>query len=316
MGKQHSSAEQSGDGRAARAEPQNHGEGASEGAGKLYVVATPIGNLGDISARALAVLAGADLVAAEDTRTTRHLLAHHGITAKLVALHEHNETERAAELVAQMRSGRTVALVSDAGTPAISDPGARLVALARAAGLVVSPIPGANAAVAALSAAGLDDAHFLFCGFLPAKSAARCHALAALRGLSCTLVFYEAPHRVLECVADIAAVLEGAREIVIARELTKVFESIHRCRLEEAGAWLAADPNRQRGEFVLLVAAAPAVKAEGLPAEADRVLQLLLAQLPLKQAAALAAAITGARKNELYARALALRGAGGDAVSG
>ena len=291
----------------AQSEPQGHGGQASEGAGKLYVVATPIGNLADISARALATLAQADLVAAEDTRTTAHLLAHHGITAKLVALHEHNEMQRAAELVARIKAGKTIALVSDAGTPGISDPGALLVQRAREAGISVCPIPGANAAITALSAAGLAAPHFLFYGFLPVKSAARRTALEGLRELPYALVFYEAPHRVAECVAELAAVLGGGREIVIARELTKLFETIHRCRLDQAEAWLAADANRQRGEFVLIVSAAQAAKQEGLPAEAERVLRLLLAQLPLKQSATLAAAISGARKNELYARALALR---------
>ena len=303
MEKQHKSEK-----RATQSERQGHGEQASEGVGKLYVVATPIGNLGDISARALAVLAQADLVAAEDTRTTGHLLAHHGIGAKLVALHEHNETARAAELVARMQAGKTIALVSDAGTPGISDPGALLVARAMEAGITVCPIPGANAAIAALSAAGLAAPHFLFYGFLPVKPAGRRTALAALRELPYALVFYEAPHRVTECVADLAATLGAEREIVIARELTKLFEAIHRCRLDEASAWLAADPNRQRGEFVLIVTGAREEKREGLPAEAERVLRLLLAELPLAQSATLAAAITGARKNELYARALALRG--------
>jgi 16S rRNA (cytidine1402-2'-O)-methyltransferase len=292
-----------------QAKPQEHGERASEGAGKLYVVATPIGNLADISARALSVLAQADLVAAEDTRNSGHLLAHHGISAKLVALHEHNEMQRAADLVAQMLAGKTVALVSDAGTPGISDPGALLVARAQAAGIAVCPIPGANAAIAALSAAGLVEPHFLFYGFLPVRAGARRSALATLRELACALVFYEAPHRVTECVADLAATLGGEREIVIARELTKLFETIHRCPLGAAPAWLEADPNRQRGEFVLIVSGAQAEKQEGLPADAERVLRLLLAELPLKQAAALAASITGARKNELYERALALRDA-------
>lgn len=296
--------------RGTQSERQSHGEGASGGAGKLYVVATPIGNLGDISARALAVLSQADVVAAEDTRTTGHLLAHHGIGAKLVALHEHNELERAADLVAQISAGKTIALVSDAGTPGISDPGALLVARAREAGITVCPIPGANAAITALSAAGLAAPHFVFYGFLPIKSAARRKALEALRDLPYPLVFYEAPHRVTECVADLAATLGGEREIVIARELTKLFESIHRCRLDEAGGWFEMDANRQRGEFVLIVTGAPEHEQEGLPAEAERVLALLLAELPLKQSAALAAAITGARKNELYARALALRAAG------
>jgi len=294
--------------RGAQPERLEHGVQTSEGAGKLYVVATPIGNLADISARALAVLAQADLVAAEDTRTTGHLLAHHGIAAKLIALHEHNEMQRAGELVARIKAGKTIALVSDAGTPGISDPGALLVAQAREAGITVCPIPGANAAITAMSAAGLPAPHFLFYGFLPAKSAARRGALEALRELPYALVFYEAPHRVTECVAELAAVLGGEREIVIARELTKLFETIHRCPLGEAGTWLAADANRQRGEFVLIVSGAQAPLQAGLPAEAERVLSVLLAELPLKQSAALAAAITGARKNELYARALALRG--------
>ena len=288
---------------------QGHVEEASGGAGKLYVVATPIGNLGDISARALAVLAQADFIAAEDTRNTGNLLSHHGIDAKLVSLHEHNEVERASELVARMMAGKTIALVSDAGTPGISDPGAMLVAQARDAGITVSPIPGANAAISALSVAGLAAPHFLFYGFLPVKSAARRKALEALRDLPYALVFYEAPHRVTECVADLTAVFGGEREIVIARELTKLFESIHRCRLDQAGGWLDMDANRQRGEFVLIVPGAQEPKQEGLSAEAERVLVLLLAELPLRQSTALAAAITGARKNELYARALALRAA-------
>lgn len=294
-------------GKSRGAQRQDHGVQSSGGAGKLYVVATPIGNLGDISARALAVLAQADLIAAEDTRTTGNLLAHHGISAKLIALHEHNEAQRAAELVARIVAGKSIALVSDAGTPGISDPGALLVARARQAGIVVCPIPGANAAIAALSASGLVSARFLFYGFLPAKAAARLAALEALREHACALVFYEAPHRVMECVAALAGVLGGERDIVIARELTKLFETIHCCRLDEAGAWLAEDANRQRGEFVLIVSGAQAAAPEGLPAESERILRLLLAELPLKQAAALAAAITGARKNELYARALALR---------
>ena len=294
---------------------QDHEDRVSVGAGKLYVVATPIGNLGDISARALSVLAQADLVAAEDTRTTGHFLAHHAIGAKLVALHEHNEMVRAAELVQELVAGKTIALVSDAGTPGISDPGALLVARAMAAGIVVCPIPGANAAIAALSASGLAAPHFLFYGFLPARPSARRTALEALGALPYALVFYEAPHRVTECVADLAALFSGEREIVIARELTKVFEAIHRCSLAEAGAWLAADANRQRGEFVLIVSAAQVEKRQGLQAEAERVLGLLLEQLPLKQSVALAAAISGARKNELYERALAMRARGGAADS-
>lgn len=299
-----------GEKRGIRSERHSHGEKTSEGAGKLYVVATPIGNLADISARALAVLAEVDLIAAEDTRTTAQLLAHHGIgtSTRLTALHQHNEAGRAAGLIQTLIAGEDIALVSDAGTPGISDPGALLVAEARAAGITVCPIPGANAAIAALSAAGMAEQHFLFFGFLSSKSAARRKELETLRELPHALVFYEAPHRVLECVADMAATLGGARDIVLARELTKLFESIHRCRLSEALAWLEGDANRQRGEFVLIVAGAPKMEQQGLPAEAERVLRLLLNALPLKQAVALATSITGERKNELYDRALTLRG--------
>lgn len=207
-----------------------------------------------------------------------------------------------------MREGRSVALVSDAGTPAVSDPGARAVAAVRAAGFDVIPVPGPNAAIAALSASGLTDPHFLFYGFLPAKAAARRKALAELKPLSCALVFYEAPHRIEETVADLAAVLEPDRTLVIARELTKLFESIASLPLAEAPAWLAADADRRRGEFVLAVSAPP--PAEGVPAGAERTLDLLLAELPLRQAVKLAAEISGASKNDLYALALKKRRAG------
>ncbi|MDE2118727.1 MAG: 16S rRNA (cytidine(1402)-2'-O)-methyltransferase, partial [Betaproteobacteria bacterium] len=218
----------------------------------LYVVATPIGNLRDISLRALDVLMSADVVAAEDTRTTAPMLTHYGIAAnRLLALHRHNERGAAEKVIALLAQGQSVALVSDAGTPAVSDPGALLVEAVREAGYRVIPIPGANAALAALSAAGLPAPHFLFYGFLPNKSAARCHALQDLVALPCTLVFYEAPHRILECVADLQAVFGGERQIVLAREITKLFESIHRCTLAEAMDWLNSDPNNQRGEFVL-----------------------------------------------------------------
>lgn len=275
----------------------------------LYVVATPIGNLGDISLRALEVLRGADWVACEDTRHARHLLDHHGIRARTLALHRHNENAAAARLIEELRAGRAVALISDAGTPGVSDPGARTVAAVRAAGLRVIPIPGANAAIAALSAAGLPEARFLFVGFLPAKPVARATELEALAALDAALVFYEAPHRVADTVEAMCAALGGEREIVIARELTKLFEQIERMPLAAAPAWLAADDDRRRGEFVLAVGAPPAA-ADELDAEAGRVLRLLLAELPVKSAARLAAAITGAPKNALYARALALKNDG------
>lgn len=274
----------------------------------LYVVATPLGNLGDIGARALEVLRGADAIACEDTRHTRRLLEHFGIRAETFSLHEHNEAAAAEKLIRLLREGRSVALVSDAGTPAVSDPGARAVAAVRAAGFAVIPVPGPNAAVAALSASGLTDPHFLFYGFLPAKETARRKALAGLKPLPCALVFYEAPHRIAETVADLAAVLEPQRTIVIARELTKLFESIVSLPLAEAPAWLAADEDRRRGEFVLAVSAPP--PAEGVPPGAERALDLLLAELPLRQAVKLAAEISGASKNDLYELALEKRRAG------
>jgi len=261
----------------------------------------------DISLRALDVLASADTVAAEDTRNSAHLLTYHGITAKrLLALHQHNERGAAAKVIALLAQGESVALVTDAGTPAVSDPGALVVEAVRAAGFKVIPIPGANAAIAALSAAGLAAPHFLFYGFLPNKSAARCKELQALIEYPYTLVFYEAPHRILECVTDLLDVFGGEREIVLAREITKLFESIHRCRLQDALAWLNSDPNNLRGEFVLLVSAAPG-RAEGLSAEAEHALKILLSELPLKQAVQLAVQITGIAKNELYQRALELK---------
>jgi 16S rRNA (cytidine1402-2'-O)-methyltransferase len=272
----------------------------------LYVVATPIGNLQDVTLRALDVFRHVDVIAAEDTRVTSRLLNHYNIDAKkLLALHEHNEQRTAPRIIAELEAGRSVALASDAGTPAFSDPGARVVRAVREAGFMVVPIPGPNAAAAALSASGC-DARFLFCGFLPARPAERRQALEDIAALPYSLVFYEAPHRVVETVVDLVEHLGGARRIVIARELTKLFESIHECSLEEAGPWLAANPDRVKGEFVLIVeGASPDLDAEA--AEAKRVLEVLLDELPVKQAAALAAKITGARKNELYALALELR---------
>ena len=276
----------------------------------LYVVATPIGNLRDITLRALDVLAAADVVAAEDTRNTAHLLTHYGISAnRLIAVHQHNERGAAEKIVALLQAGQSVAFVSDAGTPAVSDPGALLVHAVLAAGLRVIPIPGANAALAALSAAGLGEPHFLFCGFLPNKSAARRTALQTLISHPYTLVFYEAPHRIVECIADLCAVLGGARQIVLAREITKLFETIHTCALSDAEAWLMSDSNQQRGEFVVLVSGA--VPQQGLPVEAEHVLEVLLKELPLKQAVQLATQISGASRNELYQRALALKSAEG-----
>lgn len=275
----------------------------------LYVVATPIGNLSDITLRALDILNGVNVVAAEDTRNTRHLLQHHGISdAKLLAVHQHNERGSADKVISLLQEGQSVALVTDAGTPAVSDPGAVLVEAVRAAGFRAIPIPGASAVVTALSASGLVNPHFLFYGFLPNKSAARRAALQALANQTCTLAFYEAPHRILECTADLQAVFGDEREIVFAREITKLFESIHRCKLSVALDWLNSDPNNQRGEFVLLVSGA-AERTEALDAEAERVLTLLLDELPLKQAVQLAVQITGQNKNALYQKALSIKSA-------
>lgn len=271
----------------------------------LYVVATPIGNLRDITLRALDVLAMADVVAAEDTRNTAHLLTHHGISAKrLMAVHQHNERGAAEKIIALLQAGQSVAFVSDAGTPAISDPGALLVKAVLEAGLRVIPIPGASAANAALSASGMAEPHFLFYGFLPNKSSARRTALQSLVDYPYTLVFYEAPHRIVECVADLGAVFGGERKITLAREITKLFETIHACRLSEAEAWLLSDSNQQRGEFVLLVSGA--IQQQGLQAKTLDTLSLLLDELPLKQAVQLTAKITGANRNELYLKALQL----------
>jgi len=267
------------------------------------VVATPIGNLADLSARAIATLGAADVVFAEDTRHTRGLLAHHGIAAKLLALHEHNEREATVELLRLLGEGCAAALVSDAGTPAISDPGAHAVASARAAGFEVVPIPGANAAVAALSVSGLAGP-FAFVGFLPAKPAARRKALEAWRGFPHPLVLYEAPHRILDCVDDLVQVLGAERRVVLARELTKAFETVHACALGDARVWLEADADRTRGEFVVIVSGAPAATRDG--AEDERVLAALLEEVPVKTAVKLAAAITGGARNPLYGKALRL----------
>lgn len=284
-----------------------HDESQWEGKPALYVVATPIGNLKDVTLRAIEVLKRVDVIAAEDTRVTAKLLNHFGIASKkLVSLHQHNEQRTAPELIAYLQSGRSVALASDAGTPAFSDPGARLVAAVRDAGYPVIPIPGPNAAATALSASGLTYPHFLFYGFLPAKGGERRTEIETLARLPYLLLFYEAPHRVRDTIADLKSCLGGARRIVIARELTKLFEAIHTCRLDEAEAWLIADANREKGEFVLIVEGASADTAAQFT-EAERVLAILLSELPVKQAAALAARIAGARKNELYARALELR---------
>ncbi|MDR2366326.1 MAG: 16S rRNA (cytidine(1402)-2'-O)-methyltransferase [Zoogloeaceae bacterium] len=273
----------------------------------LYVVPTPLGNLADLSERARAVLSAVAWVAAEDTRHSAPLLRRIGAKARLLAAHAHNENAAAERVLALLASGESVALISDAGTPGISDPGARIVARAHAAGARVIPLPGPCAAITALSAAGFSEAHWLFFGFLPAKSGQRQAALQTVATLPYALVFYEAPHRVLESVADMAAILGAERALLIAREISKTFETLHRLPLNKAVDWLRADPMRQKGEFTLIVSGATA--KENAPETAERLLRLFLAEdLPIKQASKLAATLSGRNKNELYARALTIRG--------
>jgi 16S rRNA (cytidine1402-2'-O)-methyltransferase len=288
--------------------PEPHQDRRSDagelGAGRLYVVATPIGNLGDITQRAIEVLKGVARIAAEDTRVTAKLLAHYGIAAPLTAVHAHNERRAAQALVAALARGEAVALVTDAGTPGISDPGAVVVAAVREAGFPVVPIPGPSALVCALSAAGITETGHRFVGFLPASRGARRQALEALRAESVTLAFYEAPHRIRAMLEDLVHVFGAARSVTLARELTKRFEEIQVCALADAAAWLDADAHREQGEYVVLVEGAPA-GTDDTAAEGTRVLALLLRELPVKAAVKLAAEITGAPRNALYAQALA-----------
>ena len=273
----------------------------------LYIVATPIGNVTDISLRALHLLSLADAVACEDTRNTAHLLTRFGLNKPLIAAHQHNEREVAETLIARLHAGERIALVSDAGTPAVSDPGARIVDAVRAAGLRVLPLPGPSAAITAISASGLLNDQFYFVGFLPAKAKQRENMLHSLRGVTATMVFYEAPHRILDCATALAAAFEPTRQVVFARELTKLFEEIHRCPLSEAESWIRADAHREKGEFVVLLeGATEAQDAEDV--EAERILNILLAECSVKQAANLTAQITGRKKNALYERALQLKG--------
>jgi 16S rRNA (cytidine1402-2'-O)-methyltransferase len=284
-------------------------------AGRLYVVATPIGNLGDISARALHTLRTCALIAAEDTRHTGSLLKHFGIQTPLVSLHGHNELKRSPELVSRMQSGVTVALVSDAGTPGISDPGFDLVRASAAAGLDIIAIPGPCAAVAALSIAALPTDRFCFEGFLPARSAARCAHLDELVLEPRTLVFYESPHRIQNMLEDCARILGPLRPATIAREITKLHETLYRGSLAQLALRAGAEPDFARGEIILVVAGAVrdaggltgAGAADGHGGALDRVLKPLLAELPLKQAARLAARIASVRDNEAYKRALQLK---------
>ena len=278
----------------------------AERPGVLYVVATPIGNLDDLSTRAREVLAAADWIAAEDTRHSGALLAHLGIRARFLSLHDHNESERTPQLLEELTAGKSVALISDAGTPLISDPGYDLVRAAHAAGIRVSPIPGACALVAALSVAGLPTDRFAFEGFLPAKNAARRERLTVLAGETRTLVFYESVHRLAESLADMVACIGAGRRAAVARELTKLHEELRPGTLVELASWAQRDAAAGKGEAVVILAGAEKAAASGHDAEG--VLKVLLAELPVKQAATLAAKITGEKKNDLYERALELSG--------
>jgi len=284
-------------------------------AGVLYIVATPIGNLGDITLRAIEILRSVDLIAAEDTRHSARLLQHFGITTRMASYHDFSDDTRVEQLLGNLQEGRSIALISDAGTPLISDPGYRLVSLARARGLRVVPVPGVCAATAALSAAGIPSDRFTFEGFPPAKQAARLKRFEMLREEPRTLVFYESPHRILDCVDDMARSFGSERMVVIARELTKTFETIHGDTLGGVQQWLRADENQQRGEFVILLRGADEVQDERVPPEARRVLAVLQEELSVKQAAALASRLTGVKRNLLYALALEGVSAAADAPS-
>ncbi len=272
--------------------------------GSLYIVGTPIGNLEDITVRALSVLGSVDVVLAEDTRHSAKLLAHHGLRARLQSLHEHNEERNAVKLVQALEAGKHMALISDAGTPLISDPGLRLVRRAQAAGVPVVPIPGPSALTCALCAAGLPTDRFVFEGFLPSGASQRRQRLEALRAEPRTMVFFEAPHRIERSVAAMSETFGATRKVVLARELTKLFETIKGGSLGVIGAWLADDPNHRKGEFVVVVAGAEP-EAQGEDAH-DALLLALLEELPLRQAVSVAVRATGAPRNMLYRRATEL----------
>ena len=267
--------------------------------GKLFVVATPIGNLGDLSPRALETLKTVAAICAEDTRHTRQLLAHFGVDKPLVALHEHNEGDAAGPLVARLLAGESLALVSDAGTPLVSDPGFRLVRAAREAGIAVSPVPGASALVTALSVAGLPSDRFIFEGFLPAKANARRERLAALASEPRTLIFYESAHRIEEALADAVAAFGAERRAVVARELTKLFETVLDGSLADLVQRVRADPNQRKGEFVLLVHGA-GEDADAKVIEGRRLYAKLSEHLPPSTAAKVAAEWSGAPRKALY----------------
>lgn len=275
--------------------------------GTLYVVATPIGNLEDFSTRAVRILSDVDVIAAEDTRHSAKLLQHYGIRTKVVNIHEYNERAQTPRLMEMLNAGKSIALISDAGTPLLSDPGFHLVRAARAAGISIIPIPGPCAAVAALSVAGLPTDRYVFEGFPPPRAAARRSAFESLRHEPRTTVFYESSHRVVESLADMVAAFGPERPAVLARELTKKFETVRSGTLAELHAYVRDHADEQLGEFVVLVKGAPESDRADADADADRVLRVLLEDLPLKEAVKLAARLTGNRKNRLYDRALALK---------
>jgi 16S rRNA (cytidine1402-2'-O)-methyltransferase len=276
------------------------------GSGRLDVIASPIGNVADLSPRARAALAGADLVAAEDTRRTGTLLAAIGVSRPLLSLHEYNEEARVAELIARLGAGAVIALVSDAGTPLISDPGFTLVRAAAAAGIEVRPIPGPCAVTAALSVAGLPTDRFAFEGFLPARAGERRHALERLAGEARTLVFFEAPHRIVGTLGELARTFGGARRALLGRELTKTHETLYRGTLAELVALAAGEPNLARGEITLVVEGAPAAAEQGDLALLHKALALLLPELPPARAAAIAGQLAGVTRARAYALALEL----------
>ncbi|WP_166251965.1 16S rRNA (cytidine(1402)-2'-O)-methyltransferase [Marinobacter salicampi] len=275
--------------------------------GVLYIVATPIGNLDDLSPRAISVISQADVIAAEDTRHTGRLLQHLGLKKTMMAIHDHNERDKAGAVVDKLVSGASIALVSDAGTPLISDPGYVLVRQARQSGVRVVPVPGPCALVAALSAAGLATDRFLFEGFLPAKRGARKAALEDLAGETATLIFYESPHRILETASAISEVMGAGRQVVLARELTKAFETFYSGSAADICDQLAADPYATKGEFVVMVEGAEASAEAHAGLDVDKFLRLLLAELPVKKVAQLGSELTGLAKNDLYQRALTIK---------
>lgn len=275
--------------------------------GSLYIVATPIGNMGDMTDRAQKTLSDVDVIAVEDTRRSGQLLRNFNILTPMISVHEHNERQICDSLLDRIEKGESIALISDAGTPLLSDPGYFLVNQAREREISVVPIPGVSAVITALSVAGLPTDRFVFEGFLPAKSTARQQKLENLKDDVRTVIFYEAPHRIVEMLKDCQLVFGGQRKVVLARELTKTFETIHSDVLDVLIPWVEADENQRKGEFVVLVHGAVAREDTGMDAESERILLILLKDLPVKQAAALAANITGLKKNALYQFALEIK---------